>query len=94
MLKRIRRTAAEELKIPRDVILGEVLISFVGKHQVSIENYRSILAYDDQTVRLQTQSGKVEIRGKHLRIDYYNQEEMRISGQIRELVFDDGRSLT
>lgn len=91
MLKQIRQTAAEELKIPRDVVLGEVLISFIGRHQVTIENYRSILAYEDETVRLQTQSGKVEIRGRHLRIDYYNQEEMRISGQIRELAFDDGR---
>ncbi len=81
--------AAEELKLPRDVVLGEVLISFVGRCSVTIENYRGILIYDDSTVKLQAKNCKLQIHGRRLHIDYYNCEEMRITGQILRLEFGD-----
>lgn len=37
-----KKTAVSALGLPRDVILGDVLISFVGRSQVNVENYRSI----------------------------------------------------
>ena len=36
-----KKTAVSALGLPRDVILGDVLISFVGRSQVNAENYRS-----------------------------------------------------
>lgn len=41
---------------PRDVILGDVLISFVGRSQVNVENYRSILIYTDTLIKLQARN--------------------------------------
>ena len=37
-----KRTAVSALGLPRDVILGDVLVRFVGNCQVNIENYRGI----------------------------------------------------
>lgn len=82
-----RKTAVSALGLPRDVILGDVLVSFVGKTQVNVENYRSILLYTDTLVKLQARNYKVLIHGSCLRIDYYTPEEMKITGQIGSLEF-------
>lgn len=89
MFEQIRVSAAEELKLPKDVALGEVLVSFVGRGNVTVENYRGILVYDDSTVKLQAKRCKLLFRGKRLHIDYYNSDEMRISGSIQSLEFCD-----
>ncbi len=89
MWERVKHTAVEELKLPKDVVLGEVLVSFIGRCNVTIENYRGLLIYDDQTIRLQAKHCKLEIRGKRLHIDYYNHDEMKISGQIQGMEFCD-----
>lgn len=89
MLERIRITAAESLRLPKDVVLGEVLVSFVGRYTVTIENYRGILIYNDQTVKLQAKHCKLQIRGRRLHVDYYNHDEMKITGQIQGMEFGD-----
>ncbi len=89
MFQQISVTAANSLKLPKDVVLGEILVTFVGRHCVTIENYRGILVYDDQNVKVQGKQCKVWIRGKRLHIDYYNHEEMQVSGVIQSLEFGD-----
>lgn len=89
MFDQIKMTAAENLKLPKDVVLGEVLVSFVGRCSVTIENYRGILIYDDKTVKLQAKHCKLQISGKRLHIEYYNHDEMKITGQIHSMEFGD-----
>ena len=89
MFERVKIAAADTLKLPKDVVLGEVLISFVGRTSVIIENYRGILIYDDQTVKLQARNCKLQFCGKRLHIEYYNQDEMKISGFIQSMQFGD-----
>ena len=43
MLGESKAAAVSALGLPRDVLLGDVLVSFVGRREVCIENYRSIL---------------------------------------------------
>lgn len=83
-----KKTAVSALGLPRDVILGDVLVSFVGRNEVNVENYRSILIYTDTLVKLQTKNCKVLIHGSRLRIEYYTAEEMKITGQIGSLEFE------
>jgi sporulation protein YqfC len=87
MWDRVKQAAVEDLKLPKDVVLGEVLVSFIGRSQVVIENYRSILIYTDQQIRIQAVNCKLELYGRSLQIDYYNHDQMRISGQISGMTF-------
>lgn len=89
MFEQIKLSTTEHLKLPKDVVLGEVLISFVGRCCVTIENYRGILIYNDNTVKLQAKNCKLQINGKRLHIEYYNHDEMKISGQIHSMEFCD-----
>lgn len=88
MFEETKMGAVSALKLPKDVALGEVLVSFVGRHCVVIENYRSIILYTDTLVKLQAKSCRVHIGGSRLVIEYYTNDEMKIVGQIRTLEFE------
>lgn len=76
------------LKLPKDVLLGEVLISMIGRHCVHIENYRSIVLYTEYQVKLQAKNCKVLVNGSRLNIEYYTIDEMKITGQIKSIEFE------
>lgn len=83
-----KAAAVSALGLPRDVILGDVLVSFVGRREVCIENYRSILLYTDTLVKLQAQNCRILIHGSGLCIEYYTAEEMKITGTIASVDFE------
>ena len=84
-----KKTAVSALGLPRDVILGDVLISFVGRSQVNVENYRSILVYSDTYLKIQAGKYRLSIDGRNLRIRYYDKDEMEITGNIDAIGFDE-----
>ncbi len=82
--KRERVTA---LGLPKDVVLGEALVYFVGSGEVWVGNYRSLLLYTDTQIKIQAKGCRIWICGQGLTIRSYTGEEMRICGQIRTLEF-------
>ena len=54
---------------------------------VSVENYRGIIEYADLLIRIQTKIGQIKIIGKSLQIDYYTNDEMKITGRITSIEY-------
>jgi sporulation protein YqfC len=77
---------AEAASMPRDVVMGASVITITGRNEICIENYRGILEYTDLLIRVQTR-----LSGKNLQIEYYTNDEMKITGRIVQLEFTDGR---
>lgn len=78
----------EALKMPKDMVYGDVLIQISGRHEAYIENYKNIIEYTDSSIRLQTKSGKLLITGKRLRIEYYTGDEMKITGYLADFKYE------
>jgi sporulation protein YqfC len=78
----------ENLKMPKDLVYGDALISITGRHELYIENYRSIIEYSNTQVKLQTKNGKLLIIGKQLQIVYYTSDEMKIIGYLSEIKYE------
>ncbi len=82
MFENIRGQAASALHIPRDVALGEPVITVTGRQNVYIENYNRIVSFHEEEIRLQARTCRIVISGKRLRIEYYTKDDMMIAGQI------------
>lgn len=80
-----RERVIAAMKLPKDVYLGELLVSLIGQRTVYVENYRSILLYTDTQLKLQGKNSKLCICGKNLMIEYYTGDEMKVSGKIEQL---------
>lgn len=71
------------MKLPRDSMLGESIVTLTGNREVFIENYKGMIEYTEENILLQGKNGQIAISGKKLSIDYYTNEDMKISGYIK-----------
>lgn len=72
----------ESTEVPKDVLLGQPLLTILGHMEINIENYRGIIEYTNVLIRVQTKIGQIRITGKDLCIDYYTNDDMKITGRI------------
>lgn len=77
-----RELIVESLKLPKDTMLGAAIVTVTGNREAFIENYKGILEYNPESIVLQGKNCKICFEGKQLSIDYYTNEDMKISGSI------------
>ena len=73
--------------MPDEVILGASVINILGYHKLYIEIYRGILEYTSCLIRIQTKQAQIRVVGKKLKIEYYTNLEMKITGDICSIEF-------
>ena len=88
--KNLKSRITDATGMPKDVILGVPIISVTGQNEACIENYRGILEYTDKLIRIQTKLGKIHVTGRGLHIEHYNNDEMKITGHITIIEFQEG----
>lgn len=85
---KIHEQVIEHLELPKDFLLGEAIVTITGRKELLIENYKGILVYEDSFIKIQAKNCRIVITGTHLSIDYYTNEEMRISGFIQQIQYE------
>lgn len=83
----VRRSIADILEIPGDVVLNLPKIVLVGNVQVFIENHRGIVEYTPERVRVIVGSGEVAVNGADLAIRNILPDEICVDGHIRSVEF-------
>ena len=83
----LRTRMAQATDLPKDVVLGVPVITITGSLEVSVENYRGILDYTKEQIRILCRKGEVRILGRDLEIASYTNTDMKITGYIRKLEF-------
>ena len=81
-LSNSKELIVESLKLPKDTMLGAAIVTVTGNREAFIENYKGILEYTTETIVLQGKNCKICFEGRRLSIDYYTNEDMKISGSI------------
>ena len=81
-LSNSKELIVESLKLPKDTMLGAAIVTITGNREAFIENYKVILEYTTYSIVLQGKNCKICFEGKRLSIDYYTNEDMKISGSI------------
>ena len=82
-----KRKAARLSSLPEDVVLGMPNVEIRGYSEMRIENYRGIIEYTDQLVRIQTKIGQIRVTGNHLQVESYTNDDMKITGKIQNIEY-------
>ena len=78
---------AEVGNVTKDVVMGVPILTLTGHYEVNIENYRGILEYTEQLIRINVRSGQIRITGKSLEINYYTTTDMKITGKVEKIEY-------
>lgn len=83
--RRLKNRFNEISEISEELTMGLPKIVILAKKECLIENYKGIIEYENQKIRLMTISGEVIIEGNNLHINEIGEGEMIIKGSICRL---------
>ena len=87
-LKSVKENMVETLELPKDLMYGASIVTITGRREVLIENYKGILEYTEEYIKIQTKNAKLTAYGKRLNIEYYTNEDMKVVGFIKSIEFE------
>lgn len=76
------------LELPKEVVSDIPKITVVGFEEVLIENYKSILEYEDYYIKINTHIGAVNINGFNLRLKEMTGDDIMVFGKIDSIDFE------
>ena len=75
------------VKLPEDVVYGALIITLTGNREAYVENYRVLLGYTEDNIVIQGKKETVTIRGKNFLIQYFTNDDMKITGCISSIEY-------
>ena len=83
----ISRKLSERFDIPQDIIAKAPIIFAYGNNRLCIDNYRNIIEYTEELIKVQTKQKKIYIKGSRLVIAYFREDEMCVLGNISSIEY-------
>ena len=82
--KKVKKLASF-FDLPKEIVLDYPYISLVGHEELNIQNYKSLLEYSQNRIRISTTTGAIKIEGSGLQIKYITAENVKIKGIIQNV---------
>lgn len=79
---------ARLFEIPSDVIGSRPKVTAVGRGEVLIENFKGIMDFKEDCVRINTSNGVIKVMGSKLTIKEITSEEIIIGGKVSNIDYD------
>lgn len=80
--KRFRKIITAMLELPTEIILNLPMITVVGRDELNLENYKGIVEYSEERIRIDTSCGIIRIEGRGLVLKQITSENLVVKGQI------------
>ncbi len=84
----MREKMVQNLELPKDLMLGAAIVTVTGRREALIENYKGILNLEESFIKVQTKNCRITITGLQLSVEYYTNEEMKITGLIDSIQYE------
>jgi len=83
----IRSQIANLFELPKEIVLNLPMISIIGNQELHIENYKSVVEYSEEVVRINTSAGVLKVEGRKLNLKHMTSEVVTITGTLTNLDF-------
>ena len=86
--KNIHSKVSRLLEIPQEVSTSLPKVTVVGFEKILIENYKSILEYQEFYIRISTFIGILNINGYELNLKEMTTDDLLVTGKIESIDFE------
>ncbi|MBR5515822.1 MAG: YabP/YqfC family sporulation protein [Clostridia bacterium] len=83
--QRLTKSISEKTDIPENVFPFSSIINIIQNSEISVENCKAILLYEENEIRLRTACFVLCIKGDELTLKSYFGSHITVKGIIREL---------
>jgi sporulation protein YqfC len=79
---------AEHLDLPRDVILNIPKIIILGDNEITIENHKGIIIFEESQIKINSNVGLISIYGSGFEILFIGGSTLTMSGKFLSVVYE------
>ncbi len=83
----LKEKMSSAIKVTDELLLNVPITSVIGNNEFTIENYKGIVLYSENKIRINTSIGIVTIVGDELALSKVLAEKISIKGSITEISF-------
>ncbi len=83
--KRIKEKFMDMMELPKELLKDVYRITLLGNEDVLVENYKGIIEYEENIIRL---NNGVNIFGNNLNVEEITNEDIFITGKISNVEFE------
>ncbi|MFL0267836.1 sporulation protein YqfC [Candidatus Clostridium radicumherbarum] len=79
---------AEKLDFPRDVVLDIPKITIIGDNEITIENHKGVVIFDEEKMKINSNAGLITIYGNSFKILFMGGSTLTISGKFKSMMYE------
>jgi len=83
----LKEKVSELFELPKDIVMDVPKLTMIGYGDLLIENFKGIIEYDNERIRINTNCGIIKITGSGLGIKEITSEDLMVNGNIMSLEF-------
>ncbi|MCR1933848.1 sporulation protein YqfC [Clostridium tepidum] len=83
-----RETVADKLDLPRDIILNQPKIIVTGNDEITIENHRGVVVFEEKIVKINSGSGLISIYGENFKILFMGGRTITLGGKFKSIEYE------
>ena len=87
LIKSIKKGLSEGIELPNEIILNVPLITIIGHSKIVIENFKNIVQYSNEIIKINTSCGVFKVAGKNLFLKELNKNKILIKGTLSQFEF-------
>jgi sporulation protein YqfC len=85
----LKEMISEALDLPKELIMDIPRITMIGSRQLFLENYKGIVEYEDNKIRIKIHDGIIKLEGRDMLIKEITSEDIMVSGTIHKIEFQE-----
>ena len=78
----VREKVSSALSMPKEILLNLPLITATGYEEINIENYKNLVEFTENKIRILTNAGLLTIDGQKLLLKQITTENIMVTGRI------------
>lgn len=80
--KVIKQALTNMLDLPKEITMNLPLISIIGNEELLIENYKGVIEYTEEKIKVNTACGILQVDGRKLFLKQITAESITVTGNI------------
>ena len=84
---RWKNSVLSVLELPCEVLMYLPVVTITGCNRLQIENYKGILEYNEDKIRIKTKNGVLKIEGRQLMLNHLSSEDVLLTGTISSIEY-------
>ena len=88
---KVKEEVADKLDLPRDIVLDVPKLTIIGNKEITIENHKGILAFQETFIKVNSNLGTIELRGKNFEITFIGGNTLCLRGGFSNIIYEEKR---